>query len=35
MLGLLAFAALVALVLIILGLPYQNSWYSRWGNYDR
>jgi hypothetical protein len=35
MLGLVAFAALVVLLLAILGLPYRDSWYGRWGNYDR
>lgn len=35
MFGLLAFAALVVLLLVILGLPYQKSWYGRWGKYDR
>jgi len=35
MLGLIAFVALIASMIAVLGLPYQNSWYSRWGNYDR
>jgi hypothetical protein len=35
MMGLLAFAALVVLLLVILGLPYQISWYGRWGKSDR
>jgi hypothetical protein len=32
MFGLFAFAALVVLLLAILGLPYRDSWYGRWGN---
>lgn len=30
-------ALVVALFVLIaaIGLPYQQSWYSRWGNYDR
>jgi hypothetical protein len=35
MLGLFAFAAVVLVLLAILGLPYQQSWYGRWGNSDR
>lgn len=35
MLGLFAFAAVVLVLLAILGLPYQQSWHSRWGNSDR
>ena len=35
MFGLLAFAALIALMLAVLGRPYPKSWYGRWGNYDR
>jgi hypothetical protein len=35
MLGLAAFGGLVVLLVAVLGRPYRNSWYSRWGNYDR
>jgi hypothetical protein len=35
MLGLLAFAAVVLLLLAVLGRPYQQSWYGRWGDSDR
>lgn len=35
MIGLIAFAAVVVLLLAVLGLPYRQSWYGRWGNYDR
>ncbi len=35
MLALIAFAAVVVVLLAILGLPYGQSWYGRWGNYDR
>jgi hypothetical protein len=35
MFGLLAFAAVIFVLLAVLGLPYQQSWYGRWGNSDR
>jgi hypothetical protein len=35
MFGLFAIIALVVVVIAALGLPYQQSWYDRWGNYDR
>ena len=35
MLGLFAFAAVVLLLLAVLGQPYPQSWYARWGNSDR
>ncbi len=36
MVGLVAFAAVVLVLLAILGLPYDQSWYGRWGgNSDR
>jgi hypothetical protein len=35
MFGLFAFAALVVLMIAALGLPYQETWHDRWGNYDR
>jgi hypothetical protein len=35
MAGLVAFAAVVLVLLAILGLPYDQSWYGRWGNSDR
>ena len=35
MVGLVAFTALVLVLLAILGLPYDQSWYGRWGNSDR
>jgi hypothetical protein len=35
MFGLFAFAALVLVMLAVLGLPYRESWHGRWGNYDR
>lgn len=35
MFGLFAFFALVVAVIAVLGLPYRQSWYDRWGNYDR
>jgi hypothetical protein len=35
MLALIAFAALVVVLLVMLGLPYRESWYGRWGNYDQ
>ena len=35
MFGLIAFAAIVVLLLAILGLPYQDTWAGRWGNSDR
>jgi hypothetical protein len=33
--GLVAFAALVVVMLAVLGLPYRQTWHGRWGNYDR
>jgi hypothetical protein len=35
MVGLFAFAAVVLLMLAVLGHPYEQSWYGRWGKYDR
>jgi hypothetical protein len=35
MLGLIAFAAVVLVLLAMLGPPYRESWYGRWGNSDR
>ena len=35
MFGLFAFAALVLVMLSVLGLPYRESWHGRWGNDDR
>jgi hypothetical protein len=35
MLGLFAFAAVVLSLLAVLGRPYQQSWYGRWGDSDR
>jgi hypothetical protein len=35
MIGLIAFAAIVVSLVVIIGLPYPQSWYGRWGNYDR
>jgi hypothetical protein len=35
MVGLVAFAAVVLVLLVLLGLPYNQSWYGRWGNSDR
>lgn len=35
MLALFAFAALVLVMLAVLGLPYRDSWSARWGTYDR
>jgi len=35
MVGLVAFAAVVGLLAVMLGRPYQQSWYGRWGNSDR
>jgi hypothetical protein len=35
MLGLFAFAAVVLVMLAVLGMPYPQSWHGRWGNYDR
>lgn len=32
MLALLAFVALVLLLIVATGLPYPQSWHSRWGN---
>jgi hypothetical protein len=33
--GLIVFAAIVLALVVTLGLPYPQSWKSRWGNYDR
>jgi hypothetical protein len=35
MLALIAFFAVVVLLVVMLGLPYPQSWYGRWGNSDR
>jgi hypothetical protein len=35
MVGLIAFAVLILVMLAILGLPYGQSWHGRWGNYYR
>jgi hypothetical protein len=35
MFGLIVFAAVVVALIAMLGLPYQQSWYSRWGKWDR
>lgn len=35
MVGLVAFAAVVLALLAVLGRPYDQSWYGRWGNSDR
>jgi hypothetical protein len=35
MLGLIAFAAVVVGLAVVAGLPYPQSWQSRWGNSDR
>jgi hypothetical protein len=35
MLILVAFAAVVIVLLAILGLPYGQTWHGRWGDSDR
>lgn len=35
MTGLIVLAIVVAVLLAAFGLPYRQTWYSRWGNYDR
>jgi hypothetical protein len=35
MFGLIAFFAVVVLLIVAAGLPYPQSWYGRWGNSDR
>ncbi len=35
MLGLMAFVALVVVLIAALGMPYPQTWYGRWGNSDR
>jgi|tagenome__1003787_1003787.scaffolds.fasta_scaffold12625006_1 hypothetical protein len=35
MFALIAFAAVVVLLVAALGLPYQQTWHGRWGNSDR
>jgi hypothetical protein len=35
MVGLVAFGAVVLALLAVLGHPYDQSWYGRWGNSDR
>lgn len=35
MLTLLALGAAAVLLIIGFGLPYQQTWYSRWGNHGR
>lgn len=35
MLTFLMFAVLVLALVAALGLPYEESWHHRWGDYDR
>jgi hypothetical protein len=35
MFGLIAFFAVVVLLVAVAGLPYPQSWYGRWGSSDR
>ncbi len=35
MLGLIAFMAVVVALIAMLGAPYPQTWYGRWGNSDR
>jgi hypothetical protein len=35
MTALIAFVAVVVLLIAMAGLPYPQTWYQRWGNYDR
>jgi hypothetical protein len=35
MFGLIAFLAVVVVLIAMTGLPYPQSWHSRWGNSDR
>ena len=35
MLALMALAAALVLLVMGFGLPYQETWHSRWGNSDR
>lgn len=35
MLGLLAFAAVMVLLIALAGLPYPQTWAQRWGTSDR
>ena len=35
MFGLLAFAALVGLLIAMTGAPYSQTWHQRWGTSDR
>ncbi len=34
MFGLIAFTALVVVLVAALGMPYQETWHGRWGNSD-
>ncbi|MDF2827949.1 MAG: hypothetical protein K0R01_1232 [Mycobacterium sp.] len=35
MVGLIVFAVLVLALIALVGLPYPQSWHSRWGSSDR
>jgi hypothetical protein len=35
MFALIAFVALVLLLVVATGLPYPQTWHGRWGNSDR
>ena len=35
MFTLIAFGAALLLLIAAIGHPYSQSWYRRWGNYDR
>lgn len=35
MFGLIAFTALVVVLVAAFGMPYQETWHGRWGNSDR
>jgi hypothetical protein len=35
MFGLIAFIAVVVVLIAMAGFPYPQSWYGRWGNSDR
>jgi hypothetical protein len=35
MVALIAFGVGLLLLIALVGLPYPQTWYQRWGNYDR
>jgi hypothetical protein len=35
MIALIAFGVVIVLLMMLLGRPYPQTWYQRWGDHDR